>query len=124
MQRTDTSDQEQDSFFTVSVNDLKVLLRDLKTQTEGLDDAPLLTSKMREMDEASRVLQKLNRYKQTIIRIQFPDRLVLQGQFAPIDTISVVIEFVRSYLQCPDSDFYLCKKFISTYKSNNYLIHF
>lgn len=108
MQRADTSDQ-QDSFFTVSVNDLKVLLRDLKTQTEGLDDAPLLTAKMREMDEASKVLQKLNRYKKTIIRIQFPDRLVLQGQFAPIDTIAVVMEFIRPYLQCPDSDFYLCK---------------
>lgn len=123
MQRADTSDL-QDSFFTVSVNDLKVLLRDLKTQTEGLDDAPLLTAKMREMDEASRVLQKLNRYKKTIIRIQFPDRLVLQGQFAPVDTISVVMEFIRPYLQCPDSDFYLCKTLIVAHRFNNYLIHF
>lgn len=123
MQRADTNEL-QDSFFTVSVNDLKVLLRDLKTQTEGLDDAPLLTAKMREMDEASRVLQKLNRYKKTIIRIQFPDRHVLQGQFAPIDTISVVMEFIRPYLHCPDCNFYLCKNLIVTYKWSNFLINF
>lgn len=98
-----------DSFYDVSVNDLKVLLRDLKCQTQGLDDAPLLTAKMRELDEAKKTLHKLTRYKDTVIRIQFPDRLVLQGTFAAVDTVAAVMEFVREYIVDPHLDFVLCR---------------
>lgn len=99
-----------DSFYDVSVNDLKVLLRDLKCQTQGLDDAPLLTAKMRELDEAKKTLNKLTRYKDTVIRVQFPDRLVLQGTFAAVDSVAAVMEFVREYIIDPHLDFVLCKK--------------
>lgn len=97
-----------DSFYDVSVNDLKVLLRDLKCQTQGLDDAPLLTAKMRELDEAKKTLNKLTRYKDTVIRVQFPDRLVLQGTFAAVDTVAAVMEFVREFIVDPHLDFVLC----------------
>lgn len=97
-----------DSFYDVSVNDLKVLLRHLKCQAQGMDDAPLLTAKLRELDESKKTLQKITRYKDTIIRVQFPDRLVLQGTFSAVDKVATVMEFVREYIVDTNLDFVLC----------------
>lgn len=52
--------------------------------------------------------ERKNRYNSTTIRIQFPNRYVLQGVFTPNETIETVIEFVQQYLQNPQIDFYLC----------------
>lgn len=103
-------DDIHDSFFELTVNDVRTLLRDLKAQAQNLDDAPLLTEKMREMQRCNQTLIDLGKYKKTVIRIQFPvDRLVLQGTFAPIDTIENVMNFIRQYLKNCDIDFHLCK---------------
>ncbi|XP_055842826.1 tether containing UBX domain for GLUT4 [Episyrphus balteatus] len=96
-----------DSFFDLTVNDLKLVLRDLKKITEGNDDAPLLTAKMREIEENSSLLRKLAQYKQCIIRVQFPDRNVLQGVFKPTDKVEDVVSFVRPFLTNEDLDFHL-----------------
>ncbi|XP_055911414.1 tether containing UBX domain for GLUT4 [Eupeodes corollae] len=96
-----------DSFFDLTVNDLKLVLRDLKKITEGNDDAPLVTAKMREIEENSSLLRKIAQYKQCIIRIQFPDRNVLQGIFKPTDKIEDVISFVRKFITNEDLDFHL-----------------
>lgn len=98
-----------DTFFDLSVNDLKVLIKELRTQAEGTVEQPLMTAKLREMEEEQKQLSMLNRYKAAIIRIQFPNRYVLQGTFTPYETIDTVISFVRSYLSNPDIDFYLCE---------------
>lgn len=98
-----------DSFFDLNVRDLKLLIKDLRTQAEGSVDQPLMTAKLREMEDEQKQLSLLNRYKAVIIRIQFPNRYVLQGAFTPYETIETVIEFVRSFLANPDIDFYLCK---------------
>lgn len=99
-----------DRFYEVSVNDLKVLLRDLRCQARGQDDQPLLTAKLRELDEAQRTLQRLARYRRTVIRVQFPDRLVLQGAFAAVDRVRDVHEWVRGFLVDEHSDgFELCE---------------
>lgn len=100
-----------DRFYEVSVTDLKVLLRDLRCQTRGQDDQPLLTAKMRELDEAQRTLQRLARYRRTVIRVQFPDRLVLQGTFAAVDRVRDVHEWVRGFLvdEHADAGFELCE---------------
>lgn len=68
-----------------------------------------MTAKLREMEEEQKQMSLLNRYKTAIIRIQFPNRYVLQGTFTPYDTIDTVINFVRLYLANPNIDFYLCK---------------
>lgn len=81
----------------------------MRTQAEGTVDQPLLTAKLRELDEEQSQLSKLNQYKTVIIRIQFPNRYVLQGTFTPYETIEKVIEFVRTYLINPEIDFHLCK---------------
>lgn len=100
-----------DSFFDLNVNDLKLIIRELRTQAEGTVEQPLMTAKLREMEEEQKQLLMLNQYKTVIIRIQFPNRYVLQGTFTPYETIETVAEFVRSYLAEPSGDFYLCKSF-------------
>lgn len=98
-----------DSFFELGVHDIKILLKDLRTQSHGTVDQPLLTAKLREMEDEQNQLSKLNRYKSVIIRIQFPNRYVLQGTFTPYETIETVMEFVRAYLIRNDIEFHLCK---------------
>lgn len=98
-----------DSFFDLSVQDIKLLIKDLRTESEGTVDQPMLTSKMREMQEEQNQLSKLNRYKAVIIRVQFPNRYVLQGTFTPYETIEKVVDFVRPYLINADIKFHLCK---------------
>lgn len=98
-----------DSFFDLNVNDLKLLIKDLRTQGAGTIEQPLMTSKLREMEDEQKQLSLLNRYKTVIIRIQFPNRYVLQGTFTPYDTIDTVICFVRLYLAKSDIEFYLCR---------------
>lgn len=99
-----------DSFFDLNVNDLKLLIKGLRTQAAGSVEQPLMTAKLREMEEEQKQLSVLNRYKAVIIRIQFPNRYVLQGTFTPYETIDTVTEFVRLYLANPDIEFYLCKR--------------
>uniref|UniRef100_A0A1A9WAS4 UBX domain-containing protein n=1 Tax=Glossina brevipalpis TaxID=37001 RepID=A0A1A9WAS4_9MUSC len=96
-----------DSFYDLTVNDLKLVLRDLKNIAAGNEDAPLLTEKLRELRDNRTMLNKISQYKNCVIRIKFPDRCVLQGMFKPIDKISDVIEFVRKFLRKPAKSFYL-----------------
>lgn len=58
------------------------------------------------------MLRKIAQYKNCVIRIQFPDRHVLQGMFKPIDKVSDVKEFTKIYLEEPETPFYLCKFYI------------
>ncbi|XP_037937036.1 tether containing UBX domain for GLUT4 [Teleopsis dalmanni] len=87
-----------DSFFELTVNDLKLILRDLRKEASGSENAPLLTEKLRQLEESKSMLNKISVYKNCIIRIQFPDRHVLQAVFKPIDTVKDVMIFVRKFL--------------------------
>lgn len=97
-----------DSFYDLTVNDLKLVLRDLKNIAAGNEDAPLVTERLRELRDNRTMLNKMSQYKNCVIRIKFPDRCVLQGMFKPIDKISDIIEFVRTFLRKPAIPFYLC----------------
>lgn len=108
-QPINNDEDTKDSFFDVTVNDIKVLLRDLRTQTQGLENAPLMTTKMREMEHDNQTMLKLNRYRSTVIRIQFANRLVLQAIFLPSDSVQQVMDFVRGFLIDPTMEFHLCK---------------
>lgn len=112
-----------DSFFDLNVRDIKILMRELRTQIKGTTDQPLLTAQLRELEEDKERLTKLNRYKKSIIRIEFPDRHVLQGTFTPMETIETVMNFVRLYLTSPEVDFYLCKQMSNAKKANEFNIN-
>lgn len=97
-----------DSFFDVTVNDIRVLFSQLKDSNKSMDNAPLMTSKLRELEDAKKTLNQLQ-YKETLIRIQFPNRLVIQATFKPIDTVGQVKEFLRRFLSDDVTRFDLCE---------------
>lgn len=101
------NDDLPDSFFDLTVNDLKMVLRDLKRTASGNEDAPLLTSNLRELERQKAMLAKLNQYKDCVLRIQFPNRYVLQGIFKPHEPIARVEEFVRGFLAKSNEEFHL-----------------
>lgn len=94
-----------DSFFDLTVNDIKKILKELKTLNPTNADSPLMTEKMRNDIKKAEYLQKLNLYSTTIIRIQFPERLVLQGDFKCTETIEDVKTFIKLFIN--ESDFHL-----------------
>nr|USU43573.1 glucose transporter [Harmonia axyridis] len=97
-----------DEFFNLTINDAKKILRDVRKQAEDESEGrPLLTAALRDLEESKKQLNYLNRYKKCIIRIQFPDRVILQGVFAPKDSIKNVSDFVREHLAITDIPFYL-----------------
>ncbi|KAH8417660.1 hypothetical protein KR222_003642 [Zaprionus bogoriensis] len=101
------NDDLPDSFFDLTVNDLKMVLRDLKRTASGNEDAPLLTSNLRELERQKAMLAKLNQYKDCVLRIQFPNRYVLQGIFKPHEPLVRVEDFVRGFLTNPNEKFQL-----------------
>lgn len=98
-----------DSFFDLTVEDAKILLRDAKRRREELEEAPLLTEAQRQLEQNKRTLEQLNKYRRTVIRIQFPDQLVFQACFKPLESVQAIKDFIRNYLSDPSCDFTLCK---------------
>jgi len=108
-------DELPDSFFDLDLHDARTLMRDAKRRREQLEDAPLLTEAQRKLDQDKRILDQLNKYRRTVIRIQFPDQYVLQGLFGPLETLQTVKDFVKRYLDNPDCEFTICKYMIRGY---------
>jgi len=98
-------DELPDSFFDLDLHDAKTLLRDAKRRREQLEDAPLLTEAQRQLDRDKHLLDRLNKYRRAVIRIQFPDQFVLQGLFGPLETIQTIKNFIKTYLDDPDCEF-------------------
>ncbi|XP_053697710.1 tether containing UBX domain for GLUT4 [Sabethes cyaneus] len=96
-----------DSFFELTTADARKIQADLKNKIRELEDAPLLTSQYRQLEEEKRILSQLGRYKTTVVRVQFRDRYVLQGIFKPHESIANVMTFVRNYLSDPTIEFHL-----------------
>ncbi|GLV45871.1 uncharacterized protein CBL_11668 [Carabus blaptoides fortunei] len=96
-----------DEFFDLTIQDARKLFRDLKNTRVEYEENPLLTSALRKLEEDKKILRHLNQYKKSVIRVQFPDRTVLQGTFKPLETIDVVMNFVRDYLEDSSTEFHL-----------------
>ena len=54
-------------------------------------------------------ISRLNNYKHAVVRIQFPDSMILQGVFTPNNTIEDVQNFVKEHLCETDKPFHICK---------------
>ncbi|XP_073732495.1 tether containing UBX domain for GLUT4 [Misgurnus anguillicaudatus] len=92
-----------DEFFEVTVDDVRKRFAQLKSERRALEEAPLMTKSLRE----NQMEEKLDRYPTVVLRIQFPDRHVLQGFFRPLETVGDVRDFIKSHLQDPQVQFYL-----------------
>ncbi|KAJ1529400.1 hypothetical protein ONE63_006183 [Megalurothrips usitatus] len=96
-----------DDFFDLTVDDAKQLLRDLKRRQAALEQQPLVTSQYRELEKSKQMLSALHQYKRCVIKVQFPNQLVLQGTFTPLEKVSHVMDFIRKYLQDGAVDFHI-----------------
>ncbi|XP_026158293.1 tether containing UBX domain for GLUT4 [Mastacembelus armatus] len=92
-----------DEFFEVTVDDVRKRFAQLKSERKLLEEAPLMTKALRE----AQIKEKMERYPKVVLRVQFPDRHVLQGFFRPMETVGAVRHFVRSHLEDPNLSFYL-----------------
>ncbi|XP_059201628.1 tether containing UBX domain for GLUT4 [Centropristis striata] len=92
-----------DEFFEVTMDDVRKRFAQLKSERKVLEEAPLMTKSLRE----AQMKEKMERYPKVVLRVQFPDRHVLQGFFRPLETVGVVRQFVRSHLEDPQLSFYL-----------------
>ncbi|XP_054460501.1 tether containing UBX domain for GLUT4 [Anoplopoma fimbria] len=92
-----------DEFFEVTMDDVRKRFAQLKSERKQMEEAPLMTKSLRE----AQIKEKMERYPKVVLRVQFPDRHVLQGFFRPLETVGAVRHFVRSHLEDPQLSFYL-----------------
>nr|XP_032620410.1 tether containing UBX domain for GLUT4 isoform X3 [Chelonoidis abingdonii] len=92
-----------DEFFEVTVDDVRKRLAQLQNERKRLEEAPFMTKSLRE----AQMKEKLERYPKVVLRVQFPDRHVLQGFFRPSETVGILRDFVRSHLADAELPFYL-----------------
>lgn len=80
------------SFFNLTAEDIE---KEQQLRTEAVErDQMLRTKAMRERDEKER----LRKYKFSLIRIKFPDNLILQGTFSIHESFQNVVNFVSENL--------------------------
>ncbi|XP_049321537.1 tether containing UBX domain for GLUT4 [Astyanax mexicanus] len=101
--RTSAEEDLTDEFFEVTVDDVRKRFSQLKSERRLLEEAPLMTQALRE----AQMKEKMDRYPKVVLRVQFPDRQVLQGFFRPQETVAALKQFVQAHLQDPDLLFYL-----------------
>ncbi|KAL2342451.1 hypothetical protein Fmac_003736 [Flemingia macrophylla] len=82
-----------DSFYNLSAEEVR---REAELRRKKLADSQLLIPKSLKEKQAK---ASRKRYTKTIIRIQFPDGVVLQGVFAPWEPTTALYEFVSSALK-------------------------
>lgn len=98
-----------DSFFDLTESDVRLLYRELRREVDNNENAPLMTEQLRKLEENKKILNQLAIYKNCAVRIQLPDRHVIQTKFLTVDTIEKVMDFVKDFLIEPEMKFYLCK---------------
>ncbi|KAG4067661.1 hypothetical protein HA402_005433 [Bradysia odoriphaga] len=88
-------------FFRISPEEIK---REQQLRTEAMESAQILKTKaMREREEQ----RAANMYKFSLIRVRFPDGVILQGTFSVYEKLSHVYEFVTSCLKDESFDYTL-----------------
>ncbi|XP_028031112.1 tether containing UBX domain for GLUT4 [Bombyx mandarina] len=97
-----------DDFYELTIEEVRKLYKDLQQQRLKLENTPLMTStKREEVEKETSETVKLNKYKNAVVRIQFPDHMILQGIFAPTDTIEDVTNFLKEHLAHPEKPFHI-----------------
>ena len=79
-------------FYSISPEELK---REQQLRSEAVEKLGMLRTK--EMRERER-LKELRRYRYCLLRIRFPDGVLLQGTFRSTDKLSLIREFVQENL--------------------------
>lgn len=90
-----------DSFYNLSTEEIR---READARKKKIADSQLLIPRSYKEKQAMAARKK---YKLTVIRIQFPDQVVLQGIFLPWEQTTVLYEFVSTSLKEPNLEFEL-----------------
>ncbi|CAK1556271.1 unnamed protein product [Leptosia nina] len=88
-----------DDFYELSIEEVRKIYHQLQQKCTEFEETPLMTTAKREELEKQVSQQKINTYKNVVVRIQFPDNIILQGVFTPTDTVQDVNDFVKVHLQ-------------------------
>ncbi|CAF3779493.1 unnamed protein product [Rotaria sp. Silwood1] len=102
--RNNPSEELPDSFYDLTADDLRSVLKDL--QQQSTTDNPLETRSMRDRLHSTHIIV----YEQIAIRFVINNHYILQGLFRPEEPISRLIDFIRTNLICRhigEKDFYL-----------------
>lgn len=83
-----------DSFYNLSALELK---REAEMRKKKLEDSKLLIPKSYREKQAKAAKK---RYKRTVIRVQFPDGVVLQAIFSPSELTGTLYEVSPLVLSC------------------------
>lgn len=83
-----------DSFYNLSSEEVR---KEAEMRRKKLAESQLLIPKSY---KEKRALAAKRRYKRTLIRIQFPDGVLLQGEFLPSEPTSALYEVWNSPLYC------------------------
>ncbi|XP_076037953.1 tether containing UBX domain for GLUT4 [Oratosquilla oratoria] len=103
--------EPSDDFFEHNITDVKRMYNEYKTALQEMEETPLQTKQMREMEKEARLLRAINQFPKTQLRIRFPDNMVIQSTFKPQNTVSDVMEFVKQFLVDSNMDFSLYTTF-------------
>ena len=80
-------------FYNIKPEELK---KEQQLKQEAVERFGMLrTKEMREREQQ----RELRKYRFTLIRIRFPDGIILQGTFRALDKLSVVLDFVKDNLE-------------------------
>ncbi|CAN8266886.1 unnamed protein product [Cochlearia groenlandica] len=90
-----------DSFYSLSADEIK---READLRRKKIAESQLLIPRSYKEKQAK---AGRKRYKRSMIRVQFPDGVVLQGVFAPWEQTIALYEFVSSALKEPSLQFEL-----------------
>jgi tether containing UBX domain for GLUT4 len=86
-----------DDFYAATPADVKVSQETLSSFMRSMNDAPLMTKKLRDAEQA----KKMSRFAKVLIRVRLPDRTALQGTFTPSSTVRDIRKFVSEALRDP-----------------------
>lgn len=98
-----------DDFFELSINEVKSRQKELQSEVKRLAEGEaIMTKEMREAQKEGQKLALINKYKTGVLRIQLPDRHIVQGEFPPSSTPTSILKWVAPLLaQPPDPKAYL-----------------
>ncbi|TRY68416.1 hypothetical protein TCAL_02506 [Tigriopus californicus] len=98
--------QVDDSFFDLTVEEVRRLYQERIKEVKRLEEGEQLVTKgYKEAQKEAQKLQTLQQFHKSVIRIQFPDKLVLQGVFLSGQTIADVKAFIQQFLIHSDDAF-------------------
>ena len=91
-----------DDFFELTIEDAKLLLKDAR-KAQKTEEKIMMTEEMRQTQKEGEKLAFLNKYKKSVIRIQMPDRHIVQAVFESYATISEVLDKLRKFVKISDN---------------------